>query len=126
MSAPLGRLSDFVADGTDVAVAVAGGVGATVRSPTRDLPPVTVVMSRVVGADDASTTWSHQLSPSILVALAHELYPMRTRGLPRQLRGGVARHGRSAVAHSRGALPRVVDAVAHFVASAAIDGYRDA
>lgn len=38
------------------------------------LPAGTLTVTPVERAGDAGTTWSHHLSPSSLVALAHELY----------------------------------------------------
>jgi hydrogenase maturation protease len=85
---------------------------------TRHCPPGTFTMYRVERADDAATIWSHQLSPSSLVALAYELY----RRVPDVF---VVSCGVESLEIGDGlsppveaALPRVVDAVAEFIASA--------
>jgi hydrogenase maturation protease len=41
---------------------------------SRDLPPGSVDVGRVAGADTTGPTTSHHLSPTVLIALAHELY----------------------------------------------------
>jgi len=77
----------------------------------------TVTVTQVEAASDATTTWSHHLSPPSLVALAHELYGraadvflvccgVQSCEMGDQLSPAVAT-----------ALPRVVDAVVEVIAS---------
>jgi hydrogenase maturation protease len=85
---------------------------------TRNRPPGTFTIRRVERAGEAATTWSHHLGPANLVALAHELYS----GVPDVFLVSCGAElfdmGDRLSPTVEAALPRVVDAVAEFVASA--------
>jgi hydrogenase maturation protease len=85
---------------------------------TRNRPPGTFTMGRVeLAGDGPSTTWSHHLSPSCLVALAYELYGSAPDVFVLSCGTESLDVGDRLSPTVEAALPRVVDAVAEFVAS---------
>ena len=84
---------------------------------SHDLPPGLVGVTRVEAASDATTTWSHHLSPPSVVALAHELYGRAADVF--LVRCGVesCEMGDRLSPAVATALPRVLDAVVEVIAS---------
>jgi hydrogenase maturation protease len=85
---------------------------------TTALPPGEVGVERVEPVEGLGSTWSHHVDPAALVALAHQLYGQAAEvcvvscGVQSLELGD----GLSPVVDA--ALPNVIDAVAHLVASA--------
>jgi hydrogenase maturation protease len=81
------------------------------------LPAGRFTVTQVERADDAGTTWSHQLSPPSLVALAHELYGRAAEVFLVSAGVESLELGDRLSPVVAAELPRVVDAVADLVAS---------
>jgi hydrogenase maturation protease len=80
-------------------------------------PPGTFTVTQVERASDAATTWSHQLSPPTLLALAHELYGRAPDVFLVSAGVESLELGDRLSPVVEAALPRVVDAVAKLVAA---------
>ena len=83
------------------------------------LPAGSFTVTQVERASDAGTTWSHQLSPPSLVALAHELYGRAPEVFLVSAGVESLELGDRLSPVVEAELPRVVDAVADLVASRA-------
>ena len=88
---------------------------------SHDLPAGTVTVTSVERAGDATTTWSHHLSPPSVVALAHELYGRAADVFLVSCGVESFEMGDGLSPAVEAALPRVVDAVAGLIASRAAE-----
>jgi hydrogenase maturation protease len=77
----------------------------------------TFTIERVERADGAGTTWSHHLSPSTLVALAHELYGRAPDVYLVSVGVDSLEVGERMSPLIEAALPRVVNSVAELIVS---------
>ena len=81
----------------------------------------TVTVTPVERANDATTTWSHHLSPPSVVALAHELYGRAADVFLVSCGAQSFEMGDWLSPAVEAALPRVVDAVVGLIASRAAE-----
>lgn len=78
-------------------------------------PAGTVTIEPVPRADDRAAAWSHQFTPSSLVALAGELYGRAPEVILVSVGVASLEHGDTLSPTVEAALPRLVDAVAALV-----------
>jgi len=83
------------------------------------LPAGTVTVTPVEHAGDATTTWSHHLSPPSVVSLAHELYGRAADVFLVSCGVESIEMGDRLSPVGEAALPQVVDAVVELIASRA-------
>lgn len=109
----------------ELALDISAAVLVVLVDASHDLPPGTVAVTPVERASDASTTWSHHLSPPSVVALAHELYGRAADVF--LVRCGVesCEMGDRLSPALATALPQVVDAVVGLIASRAAEHRAD-
>lgn len=82
-------------------------------------PPGTLTIETVPTAGNSATAWSHQLTPSSLVALARELYGRAPEVILVSVGVASLDHGDRLSSVVEAALPALVDAVATLVAERA-------
>ena len=101
----------------ELALDISAAVLVVLVDASHELPPGAVTVTQVERASDATTTWSHHLSPPSVVALAHELYGRAADVF--LVRCGVESFemGDRLSPAVATALPKVVDAVVELIAS---------
>lgn len=101
----------------ELALDISTAVLVVLVDASHGLPPGTVAVTQVERASEATTTWSHHLSPPSVVALAHELYGRAANVFLARCGVESCEMGDRLSPAVATALPQLVDAVVELIAS---------